>query len=79
MKRAMTGELSLNGRVLPVGGIREKLLAAHRHGVRHLIIPKDNERDLDKLDADVREGLTIELVERIEEVLELVLPGLSRH
>lgn len=75
---AMTGEISLNGRVLPVGGIREKLLAAHRLGFRQLIIPKDNERDLNKLDADVRKGLTIDLVEHVDDVLALMLPKLSK-
>ncbi len=75
---AMTGELSLNGRVLPVGGIREKLLAAHRHGLRHLLIPKDNARDLEGLDAQVRAELAIDLVEHLDEVLILMLPGLVR-
>lgn len=73
---AMTGELSLSGQVLAVGGIREKLLAAHRHGIKHLIIPRANERDLDQLDDDIRQGLRIELVEELDEVLNLVLPKL---
>ena len=64
---AMTGEISLNGRVMPVGGIREKLLAAHRHGIRELIIPQDNERDLNKLDDDIREGLQITLVSHVDD------------
>ena len=76
---AMTGEISLNGRVLPVGGIREKLLAAHRLGFRKLIIPKDNERDLDKLDDAVRAGLTINLVEHVYDVLTLMLPNLPHR
>ena len=76
---AMTGELSLTGQVLAVGGIREKLLAAHRHGIRHLIIPKANERDLDQLDKDIRSGLKIDLVEELDDVLRLVLPKLPRH
>lgn len=74
---AMTGEISLNGRVLPVGGIREKLLAAHRHGIRHLIIPKDNERDLQKLEPTVRGELTIDLADHVDDVLALMLPGLK--
>ena len=76
---AMTGEISLNGRVLPVGGIREKLLAAHRLGIRHLIIPKDNERDLNKLDDAVRSGLTIDLAEHVDDVLALMLPNLPKN
>ena len=75
---AMTGELSLNGRVLPVGGVREKLLAAHRHGIRTLIIPQDNARDLEKLEDDVRAGLTIHQVSHIDEVLQRVLPKLVK-
>lgn len=74
---AMTGELSLNGRVLPVGGVREKLLAAHRHGIRKLIIPSDNERDIEKLDDDVREELSIHLAKHIDDVLALTLPRLG--
>lgn len=73
---AMTGELSLSGQVLAVGGIREKLLAAHRYGIRHLIIPRANERDLDQLDDSIRRGLKIELVEELDDVLQLVLPRL---
>lgn len=75
---AMTGEISLNGRVLPVGGIREKLLAAHRLGFRHLIVPKDNERDLNKLDDAIRKGLTIDLAEHVDDVLALMLPNLPK-
>ena len=72
----MTGELSLSGQVLAVGGIREKLLAAHRYGIKHLIIPRANERDLDQLDDSIRRGLKIELVEELDDVLQLVLPRL---
>ena len=75
---AMTGEITLSGLVLPVGGIKEKVLAAHRAGMRHLILPKDNEADLDKLPDSVRKDLTITLVERLEEVIEVAIPGLHR-
>jgi ATP-dependent Lon protease len=66
---AMTGEITLRGRVLPVGGVKEKLLAAHRLGVTTLILPKDNEKDLTEVDEEVRDALDIRLVETIDEVL----------
>ena len=70
---AMTGEITLRGSVMPVGGIKEKLLAAHRAGMRTILIPSRNERDLDDIPSDVRKDLRIHLVKRIEEVLPLVL------
>lgn len=66
---AMTGELTLSGLVLPVGGIKEKLLAAHRAGFRHVILPKDNESDLVKLPQTVRDDLTISLAKHLDDVL----------
>jgi len=67
---AMTGEISLSGRVLPVGGIKEKVLAAHRVGVRTLILPRRNEKSLmEDVPAAVREVMTIHLVDSIPEVL----------
>jgi len=71
---AMTGEITLSGLVMPVGGIKEKLLAAHRAGMKQVILPKDNESDLSKLPAEVTEALELILVERVEEVLEHALP-----
>ena len=68
----MTGEISLSGLVLPVGGIKEKVLAAHRAGIKRVILPKSNEKDLNELPQEVREALTFILVERIEEVLPAV-------
>jgi len=65
----LTGEVTLRGRVLPVGGIKMKLLAAHRAGLKTVILPKRNERDLEELPQEVREDLNIVLVERIEEAL----------
>ena len=69
---AMTGELTLSGLVLPVGGVKEKILAAHRAGMRHIVMPKDNEADLVKLPATVREDLKVTLVSQLEEVLTAV-------
>ena len=66
---AMTGEISLSGLVLPVGGIKEKVLAAHRAGIKRVILPKANEKDLKDVPQEVRDDLTFILVERIEEVL----------
>jgi ATP-dependent Lon protease len=69
----MTGEITLRGQVLPVGGIKEKALAAHRAGLRTVILPKRNEKDLEDLPADVRNDMKFVLVERVDEVLETAL------
>jgi len=73
---AMTGEITLSGLVLPVGGIKEKVLAARRAGITTVILPRDNETDLRELPENVRQELQIVLVERIEEVLQTALPEL---
>jgi ATP-dependent Lon protease len=70
---AMTGEITLRGKVLPIGGVKEKLLAAHRFGIDTIILPKDNEKDLVELPEEVRASLNINLVETIDEVLSLAL------
>jgi len=67
---AMTGEITLRGHVLPVGGIKQKVLAAQRVGIDTVILPKDNEMDLDDLPAEVREGMQFVLVDRVEQVFE---------
>ncbi len=69
----MTGEITLRGSVLPVGGIKEKLLAAHRAGIREVLVPARNERDLDDIPKDIRDELKVHLVKRVDEVLSLVL------
>jgi ATP-dependent Lon protease len=73
----MTGEVTLQGRVLAVGGIKEKVLAAHREGLTHIVLPAENRDDLEKVPADVREALDIRFVERVEECLREVVPGLK--
>ncbi len=70
---AMTGEITLRGRVLPIGGLKEKLLAAHRAGIRKVIIPKDNEKDLADVPANVLKDLEIILVDHVDEVLRVAL------
>ena len=66
---AMTGEITLRGRVLPIGGLKEKLLAAHRGGLKTVLIPKENEKDLAEIPENVKEGLTIIPVAMVDEVL----------
>ncbi|AHI00620.1 endopeptidase La [Kutzneria albida] len=70
---AMTGEVSLTGRVLPIGGVKQKLLAAHRAGITTVLLPKRNEPDLDDVPESVREQLTVHLVSDVREALDLAL------
>ena len=70
---AMTGEISLRGRVLPIGGLKEKTMAAMRHGIRTVIIPKDNERDLSEIDPTVRKALNFVTAETVDTVLHTAL------
>ncbi len=70
---AMTGEITLRGRVLPIGGVKEKLLAAHRFGIDTIILPKENEKDLPEVPEEVLNALCINLVETIDDVLALAL------
>jgi ATP-dependent Lon protease len=76
---AMTGEITLTGLVLPVGGIKEKVLAARRAGIRHVILPRDNEMDLRELPENVREEMQFTLAERIEDVLSAALPRVAER
>jgi ATP-dependent Lon protease len=75
---ALTGEVTLRGNVLRVGGIKDKCLAAHRAGVKHVVMPKQNEPDLDEVPKEVRDALTIHLVTRIEEVLPIALESMPQ-
>ncbi|MGH9477176.1 MAG: endopeptidase La [Terriglobales bacterium] len=72
---AMTGEITLRGKVLPIGGVKEKLIAAHRHGITTIILPRDNEKDLVELPENIRALLTIHPVETMDQVLEVALEG----
>jgi ATP-dependent Lon protease len=72
---AMTGEVTLRGRVLPIGGVKEKVLGAVRAGIRTIVLPKENDADLEDLPADVRTALDVHLVEDLDEVLTLALRG----
>jgi ATP-dependent Lon protease len=70
---AMTGEITLRGRVLPIGGLKEKVLGAHRAGIKHIILPKANEADVEDIPEEVRSELTFHPVETLREVLEIAL------
>lgn len=76
---AMTGELTLSGLVLPVGGIREKILAAHRNGIKHIIMPKENESELQKLPDTVKTDLQISLVDKLTDVVKIAIPDLVKN
>jgi ATP-dependent Lon protease len=70
---AMTGEITLRGRVFPIGGVKEKLLAAHRIGITTIILPRENEKDLADIPKAILDAMTVELVDHIDEVLKIAL------
>lgn len=70
---AMTGEISIRGRVLPIGGLKEKTMAALRHGVKTVILPKENEKDLREIDPTVRQALNFLLVDHVDSVIDAAL------
>jgi len=69
----MTGEITLRGRILPVGGLKEKILAAHRAGIKTVLIPKDNEKDLREIPPKILKALDLVLVEHMDDVLKKAL------
>ncbi|MCR1808405.1 endopeptidase La, partial [Stenotrophomonas geniculata] len=73
----MTGEITLRGRVLPIGGLKEKTLSAHRAGLTKIILPAENEKDLDDIPESVKENLTFVLASHLDEVLEHALVGVK--
>jgi ATP-dependent Lon protease len=76
---AMTGEITLRGRVMPIGGLKEKVLGAHRAGIKHIVLPKDNEGDLEDIPEDVRSALTFHAVATLEEVFKVALMPAPDH
>jgi ATP-dependent Lon protease len=72
---AMTGEITLRGKVLPIGGLKEKVLAAYRYGTKVVIVPRENERDLTEIPEDIKKLLTFHLVDNMDEVLDIALVG----
>jgi ATP-dependent Lon protease len=76
---AMTGEITLSGRVLPIGGLKEKVLGAVRAGITHIVIPRDNEPDLEDLPTDVRDRLTVSAVDALSEALAIALRDSTLH
>jgi ATP-dependent Lon protease len=73
---AMTGEVTLTGLVLPIGGVKEKVLAARRAGIKRVILPRGNQKDLRDLPDEVRKEMEFFFADRVEDVLGLMLPGL---
>jgi ATP-dependent Lon protease len=74
---AVAGEITLRGSVLGVSGLKQKCLAAHRAGIKQVVLPRRNEPEIDEVPASVREALTIHFVSRVEEVLSIAFPGLA--
>jgi len=72
---AMTGEITLRGRVMSVGGVKEKVLAAHRAGIKKVVLPKENDKDLDEVPQQIKEELEFIFVDHIDDVLEAALKG----
>lgn len=74
---AMTGEISLNGKVLQIGGVKEKTMAAQREGITRLIFPKSNEKDINRLPDFIKEGMKFYFVEEYDDVFKIVFPNIT--
>ena len=74
---AMTGEVTLHGMVLPIGGVREKLLAAYRMGITRILLPRENEKDLQEIEQDIVNQMDITLIDHVQEAIKIVLDGAS--
>ena len=72
---AMTGEITLHGKVLPIGGVKEKLLAAHRMGIDRILLPRENEKDLEKIDGEILEKFEIQLMDTVADALDKIILG----
>ena len=75
---AMTGEVTLHGKVLPIGGVREKLLAAYRMGILNVMLPSENKKDLEEIDSEILEKMHIELIDNVEEAINLVIQNTKK-
>ena len=75
----MTGEITLRGRILPIGGLREKTMAALRNGIKTVIIPQDNVADLEQIDPEVRNALEFIPANHVDSILDIVLPTLKKQ
>ena len=76
-KLAMTGEITLRGNVLPIGGVKEKVTAAHRSGIKHIILPDHNKKDLEEIPVDIKKDLNFYFAKEIMDVIDVALPGLN--
>ena len=71
----MTGEITLRGEVLPIGGLKEKLLAAYRAGVKLIVLPRENQKDMLDIPPEIKKGITFKFVDKVDQVLKIALDG----
>jgi ATP-dependent Lon protease len=77
-KLAMTGEITLRGNVLPIGGVKEKVTAAHRSGIKTIILPHHNKKDLEEVPKHIKKDLSFHFAKEIKDVIKIALPGLKK-